>query len=92
VGEQREVEPKILTGGSNRPAQLSPATLKREHYACWRSDEHDSRPNGQLGFPLHQNFHHLYRVTYCDVSPIPRKHFQLPSGSFFNTISTVPRI
>ena len=29
---------------------------------------------------------------YCDVSPIPRKHFQLPSGSLFNTTSTVPRI
>ena len=33
-------------------------------------------------------------ATHCDVSfiPIARKHFQLPSGSFFNTISTVPRI
>ena len=26
------------------------------------------------------------------TDPIARKHFQLPSGSFFNTMSTVPRI
>ena len=30
--------------------------------------------------------------TYCDVSPIARKTFQLPSGSFFITPRTVPRI
>ena len=31
-------------------------------------------------------------VVSGSVPPIPRKHFQLPSGSFLSTTSTLPRI
>src|SRR5713101_3282703 len=33
----------------------------------------------------------LHRMATHSVIPIARKHFQLPSGSFLSTASTVPR-
>ena len=64
--------------------------MKAIHGGKAKNDKSDSHKIGRPDWS-HYNSPALPGAP-GSVPPIARKHFQLPSGSFFHTPSTVPRI